>query len=208
MFLAILLSTGLKLSCLWCSSWVLVRQICRPVCCALILLVIQGIAFVLIMSSLEVLLELLELNILRQLIKVIRQVVKEVLMQPLARLFPHINHHLGLLESWSYLLRSDLLCSFDIKCHQALGLDFSIIFITSICFVCTLICRHSKAPKYLLHRRCLLEFCFCSSSFLLLPILLLGIQIQAGHGLIAIKCLLYLVLRSSLGIDEASKTNL
>jgi hypothetical protein len=98
----------------------------------LILLVIQGIAFVLIMSSLEVLLELLELNILRQLIKVIRQAVKEVLMQPLARLFPHINHHLGLLESWSYLLLSDLLCSFDIKCHQALGLDFSIIFITSI----------------------------------------------------------------------------
>ena len=208
MFLAILLSTGLKLSCLWCSSWVLVRQICRPVCCALILLVIQGIAFVLIMSSLEVLLELLELNILRQLIKVIRQVVKEVLMQPLARLFPHINHHLGLLESWSYLLRSDLLCSFDIKCHQALGLDFSIIFITSLCFVCTLIRRHPKAPKYLLHRRCLLEFCFCSSSFLLLPILLLDIRIQAGHGLIAIKCLLYLVLRSSLGIDEAPKTNL
>jgi len=136
MFLAIPISTGLNISCLWCSSCLLVRrQIRRPVCCALILLVIQGIAFVLIMSSLEVLLELLELNILRQLIKVISQVVKEVLMQPLARLFPHINHHLGLLESWSYLLLSDLLCSFDIKYHQALGLDFSIIFITSMYFV-------------------------------------------------------------------------
>jgi hypothetical protein len=56
-------------------------------------------------------------------------------MQPLARLFPNINHYLGLLESWSYLLLNNLLCSFDIKDHQALGIDFSIIFITSMHFV-------------------------------------------------------------------------
>ena len=206
MFLVILINT----SCLRCPSWCRLRsrQIRRPVCCAWFVLVIQGVAFVLIISFLEVFLELLDLDFVRQLIKVIRQFVEEVLIQPLKLLFPYINHCMSLLESWNYLLLGNLLKSFAIKCHQALGLDFSIVFISSMCSVRTLIHRCSKAPIYLLHCRCLLEFCCCSSSFLLLPILLLDILIQARYGLIAIKRLLYLVLRSTLGIDEAPKANL